>query len=575
MSYSPHRSSVNDILGLSRPTFDVLCLCIFALVLILVGLGGRSPWPADEPRFALIAQEMWHSGQWLFPARGGELYPDKPPVFMWAIALFYGVTGSINLAFLLPSALAGFITILAVYDLGRRLWSHRIGLWAGALLITSFQFMLQAKTAQIDALVCCWITLGCYGLLRHLLEGPHWGWYTFAGFSMGLGVITKGVGFLPLLMLIPYAVVRLYQPKSHEVHGGWRWGLAPLFMLVAILLWVGPLLWSVDAHADPAYAAYRDNLLFRQTATRYVHSLGHVKPWYYYLVSVIPFLWLPLSLFFPGLAKHWWQDVREGDRRVILPLVWAVLVIVFFSISPGKRGVYMLPALPMMALIAAPYIENMLARLGYRRAVILVIALLTSVLLLAGIAGMLEMKPAFKLQQKYELDPWAFACALGVMGAASLWVLRRTGSVVAGWVLFITGFWCLYSTWGYSLLESVKTPKAVLAEATPLLPKEATLGFVDFREQFLFFSPYHNRHFGFHTPAAIQQQSAWQWMREHPEVFLVAPRGKLAQCFDENQAVMLGLAHRADWLLFSNTSIKPECAVADTVVAPFIAPDIH
>jgi len=40
--------------------------------MIFIGLGLRDPWPADEPRFAQIAMEMVHSGQWFFPSRGGE-----------------------------------------------------------------------------------------------------------------------------------------------------------------------------------------------------------------------------------------------------------------------------------------------------------------------------------------------------------------------------------------------------------------------------------------------------------------------------------------------------------------------
>lgn len=95
-------------------------LLLIALVVLGAGLGLRDPWPADEPRFALIAKEMVESGQWLFPMRGGELYPDKPPLFMWGIAIGYVLTGSIKVAFLLPSLLAGLLTILLVWDLGRR-----------------------------------------------------------------------------------------------------------------------------------------------------------------------------------------------------------------------------------------------------------------------------------------------------------------------------------------------------------------------------------------------------------------------------------------------------------------------
>ena len=33
-------------------------LLLFAAVILLVGIGWRSPWPADEPRFAEVAREM-------------------------------------------------------------------------------------------------------------------------------------------------------------------------------------------------------------------------------------------------------------------------------------------------------------------------------------------------------------------------------------------------------------------------------------------------------------------------------------------------------------------------------------
>ena len=37
-------------------------LLLIALIVLGAGLGLRDPWPADEPRFALIAKEMVESG---------------------------------------------------------------------------------------------------------------------------------------------------------------------------------------------------------------------------------------------------------------------------------------------------------------------------------------------------------------------------------------------------------------------------------------------------------------------------------------------------------------------------------
>ena len=85
-------------------------------------------------------------------------------------------------------------------DLGARLWTRRVGVYAGWAVLLTLQFTFQAKKAQIDPLVVCWITLACYGLLRHLLQGPHWRLWALGWAAAGLGTITKGVGVIALLL---------------------------------------------------------------------------------------------------------------------------------------------------------------------------------------------------------------------------------------------------------------------------------------------------------------------------------------------------------------------------------------
>lgn len=100
---------------------DLGWILLALLVLVASGIGLRDPWPADEPRFAAVARDMVASGDWWFPRVGGDLYQDKPPLFMWLIAAVLSVTGSMRLAFLLPSLLAAGGTLILVHDLARRL----------------------------------------------------------------------------------------------------------------------------------------------------------------------------------------------------------------------------------------------------------------------------------------------------------------------------------------------------------------------------------------------------------------------------------------------------------------------
>jgi fatty acid desaturase len=165
------------------------------------------------------------------------------------------------------------------------------------LLICTVQFLIVTRGAQIDAVLCLLTTLSLYGLLRHLMLGPAWGWYFVGGLAAGLGVITKGVGFLPLLILLPYAALRArgFEPLP-QFTGGARWSLAAFGFLAGIAVWLVPMVLAVARTADPQLIAYRDGILFQQTVERYAAAWHHVRPWYYYLIEVIPPLWFPSSL---------------------------------------------------------------------------------------------------------------------------------------------------------------------------------------------------------------------------------------------------------------------------------------
>ncbi len=172
-----------------------------------------------------------------------------------------------------------------------------------------------------------------------MLLGPSWRWYTIGWAAAGLGVITKGVGFLPLLVLVPFAMLRdpRWQPRKAP-GGGVRWLLGPLAFLAAVSIWLVPML--LAANNDPTLAAYRDEILFDQTIHRYGNAWHHREPFWYFLVNVIPGLWLPLTLLVPWLFGHWRNALRSFDLRIALLASWIVLVVLFFSFSTGKRGVY-------------------------------------------------------------------------------------------------------------------------------------------------------------------------------------------------------------------------------------------
>lgn len=537
-------------------------LAATALVLLL-GVGLRYPWPADEPRFAQVAREMVESGQWLFPTRGGEPYPDKPPVFMWLTALAFVLTGNLKIAFLLPSALAALGTLLLVHDIGRRLWNREVALAAALVLVLTPQFLLQGKTGQIDALVCFWITLGCYGLLRHFFLGPQWRWYFIACAAMGMGIITKGVGFLPLLMLLPLA---LWERRPGTAGApAWRWRLlaGALVMGFIALLWLGPMLWQVHSIGTDTMVAYRDDLLFRQTGERFVNAWHHVKPWHYFFTQAIPTVWFPLVVLLLVFFKPLLALLRE-DRRARVLLAWVGLVLLFFSLSSGKREVYMLPALPMLALVVGLLWTRVRESVAAARTGLFFQGLLVLLALaITGLGVLLRVSPEKLLRKApdYAELIGTLPVPLIAMGLALLvvLVLVRRRDLLERLAAATLTIWVFVALMVWPRVDPHRTPQEMMEQVEQKLPASSELALLYFKEQFLLFSHRPLTHFSYLAPLEEQERNAWIWMHEAPGRFLLVPTDAELSCFDVSKTVSLGEAHRREWVLFGAESMRASC----------------
>lgn len=532
---------------------------LLALVVIGAGIGLRDPWPADEPRFVLIARDMVLSGQWLFPHVGNVLYPDKPPLYFWIMAACYMVTGSLRVAFLLPSLLAALGTLWLVHDLGRRLWNERTGIFAALVLLATLQFVLQAKSAQIDATLAFFTTLGLYGLCRHLLLGPAWGWYVVGFAAAGAGVITKGVGFLPLLVFIPWAYALLARWPLPRIGGGWRWALGPLAMLTVIAAWLAPMLIAVHFANDLAFDAYRDNILFKQTAERYADAWHHVEPFWYYLVEVIPVFWLPVTLVLPWLVPAWSRALRAHDPRPLLLLGWVVLVVLFFSMSAGKRGLYILPAVPALALATAPCVDSLLRHRGVNLAGFGALAVI-ALLLLLTLLNFLVLRPekGALLVERHEASPWLFVGLL--IGAALAWMPlgpKRGMTALCGFFLTV---WLIYGLYAYPAFNDARSPASMMRKAGAYIGPEAELALVNWREQLILHADRPVVHFGYRMrDDDAEVDAALRWLVRGERRYLLLPDEALNDCFLADTLHRLDFVHRRNWWLADVNTVTPAC----------------
>ena len=544
---------------------------LIAMVVLAAGYGLRDPWPADEPRFVLAARQMVESGDWLFPHRGIELYADKPPLYFWILGAAHALVGNWRWSFLLPSLLAGMGVLWLVCDLGRRLWNPRAGLYAGMAVLCAVQFVYQFKRAQIDPSLVFFTTLSLYGLCRHLLLGPHWRWFWIGCFAAGIGVILKGVGFLPLLALLPYAAMRRAKWNGMADLGNgnaWRWALGLVLVFVAIALWLVPMLIAAHADAMPGHRAYVHDLLFRQTLERYADPWHHQKPfWYFGQIALL--FWAPFSLAFFWLWRNWRDAWRARDARVWLPLAWGLLVVLFFSFSAGKRDMYILPALPAFALAAAPFLPALCERRGFRRVLwgfafglgLLLLGLGASVLL--GHARFLDNVLDDRGADAAVHGLGLFLLGAGAIGTLAALVLRPVRAVAATAVLLIA-LWCGYGLIVYRLLDASSSARELMQAARQAAGPGVVIGLVDWKEQNLLQAVGPTVEFGFRAPRAEQLRHAEMWMRTEParRRLLVPDSDTGADAclrLDDAHAQRIGKANRRDWWLAGVDALVASC----------------
>lgn len=528
---------------------------LVALLVLGAGLGLRDPWPADEPRFALLARQMVESRQWLFPVRGDELYSDKPPLFMWLQAIALAVTGQLRVAFLLPSLLASLGTLWLVRDLGARLFDRRAGAYAAWALLFAFQFTFQARRAQIDPLLVCWTTLSVYGLLRHVLRGPDWPMWWLGWFAAGLGVITKGVGVVALLVLVPAAVAQARRWNAVNATG---WGrprawLGPLMLLVPILAWLLPMLLAVRASGDPALHGYASDILLRQTAKRYADPWHHQQPVGYFL-EVIATQWLPATFALLWAWRPWRDALRAKDARVLVLLGGAALVVLFFTVSAGKREVYILPALPLLCLALGPWLPGIVERPGARRLAFAFAALLALVPAVAG-AWVVFGRPGFESRLALLSEPRppeALGMALLAIGLAGiamlLWFRPRRG--VAALLGTLAALWVITGLAVQPLLNDASSARGLMQRAAGYMRPGDELALVAWKEQNLLMADRPARTFGFRRDAAAQLRDALAWQRQAPATrWIMLEDTALPACVDATRAIDVGHSNRREWWL--------------------------
>ena len=312
------------------------------LALCLLGLG-RDLWTPDEPREAGMIREMvLHPG--VIPTLAGQPFYEKPPLYYWVAAAFVRASGGPSAwATRLPSALAGFLTLVVVYAWGRRAAGRSAGTAAALLLALCVQFTASVHWVLLDPLLMLFLALASWAGYELAAGGSPRAFLPLLYCSFAAALWTKGlVG--PLGFAAGLAVFwawswrdkpwRAYRP----LWGAFLTGLAFASVGAAFFLAGGrEALWQWG------YVNHVQRFLHPQTT-------GHAQPLWYYLpaLALALFPWLvPAGA---ALRPAVWRDpVRRRLVRYCAGLVAGGLLLL--SLSSTKRETYLLPLLPPLFVL--------------------------------------------------------------------------------------------------------------------------------------------------------------------------------------------------------------------------------
>jgi len=334
---------------LLRKSWMVWVAALGCTVVWFALLAGRPLFDPDEGRYAEIPREMLSGGDWVIPHLNALVYLEKPPLQYWLTALTFAGFGQNEFTARLCTGVAGFLSLITVFLLGRTLWGLDAGVRALSYTAASALFVLLGHQLTLDMLLNFFLlaALGCFlvAQVRRENSGYRRSWMLGCWAAMALAVLTKGL----IGVLIPAATLGLYVlwqrdwPLLRKLN--LRWGL-PLFAVIAAPWFV------LAARGNAQFLRF---FFIREHFQRFLTPIEHrSEPWWFFvpvlIVGVLP--WLPqvAHALIPTRRKR----LPQGDFDAPGMLwIWCLFVFIFFSLSDSKLIPYILPVVPALALLCA------------------------------------------------------------------------------------------------------------------------------------------------------------------------------------------------------------------------------
>ncbi len=323
----------------------LLSFFVAALFLWGIFLGNVPLRDWDEGTRALIAREIYRTGNWLYPTLQGEPYLLKPPLMDWLIALSYKLWGVQEFTTRLPGAFFSACGVPLLYLVGREVFLERLpAVFAASVYLTLLPVVRHGRLAMLDGMVNSFFLLLLLCLLKSRQDRR---WAVGVGLCLGLISFTKGLLVVPLGAI---ALIFLLADKQLAL-------LRSPYLWIGIILGNAPMVAWYAAQWQHYGASFLQVHFQSQGLERISQSVeGHGNPPWYYLLELLKYTW-PWLLFWPGGLYLAWQ--KRHTSWGCLVLIGTIGYLGTISLMTTKLPWYIMPLYPFFTLAVAACVTDL------------------------------------------------------------------------------------------------------------------------------------------------------------------------------------------------------------------------
>jgi 4-amino-4-deoxy-L-arabinose transferase-like glycosyltransferase len=382
-----------------------MLVVIVAAIIWFAKLGYRDLIEPDEGRYAEIPREMVATGDWVTPRLNGFKYFEKPVLQYWATATAYTLFGDNAATARLWPALTGFLGALWAGFVALRLYGRGAGFYAFLITLSGLLYVIDGHYLLLDMSLAVFLVMGvgCLVLAQRCRDDPAIlrNWMLAGWTALALATLSKGL----IGVVLPAATVLVYSLWSRD----WvLWRRLQLLKGVAVFLLVTAPWFIAVSLANPEFPQFFfiHEHLQRYTSTVHQREGGY---WYFipvFLLGIFPWVALALkSLLRPEFSLR--PPAEPGFDAARFLWSFALVVFVFFSAGQSKLPSYILPMMPVVAIMAG----RRLATEGYHRVDGWLLAIMAVALLLTGWQISLLASDVISADMYLAYRPWIFAAA--------------------------------------------------------------------------------------------------------------------------------------------------------------------